>query len=348
MLTLHPNLTHKAQQWSEDKTLHLAVAYSNPLRWRTRRELFNDFRAEMEKKANVKLYIGELALGETHFEVTEADNPQHVQLRTKSMMFHKENILNEVIRRFDPEWKYGGYVDGDFVFVRHDWGLEAVHQLQSSAWVQLFSQYTNLTARGYGGGIPAVEPTRSSFAATYIGNGHKVISGTLTASGGFPGTGKVYEDKEPKSEWVPVGATGGAWGFTRWGFETVGGLMDHCILGHGDWFMTFGLVSEPTAGDVAKSPYHPNYTAMITAWQEKAKALNKSIGVLDCYALHHFHGDMKKRGYGSRDQILVQHKFDPLLDLKKNSQGIWEFTGNKPGLRDAVHKYLRERDEDAR
>ena len=335
-MILHPNVHTPWRRWSEEETLHVACAYSNPYRWRTRRELMNDFRQHMEGTKNVKLYVGELAYGDRPHEVTRADCETDIQFRASAALFHKENILVETIKRFPAGWKYGCIFDADFTATRHDWALETVHQLQHASWVQPFSTYATLSAKTYGGNKPAGE-IRNSFAATYINNKHKVPGNTNSA-----GWAVSYD---PSAKWVPVGATGGAWAFTNEGYATTGGLLDACILGHADWFMAFGLVAEgaPAMHDWR---YHPNYINMIKAWQAKAALLKQNIGVTDHFMTHHFHGSYKNRGYESRDMILVEHQFDPLVDLRRNWQGIIELTGNKPKLRDAIQRYFISRSED--
>ena len=147
MATLtHPNVHQPWSQWSEDATLHLVGVYSNPFRWRARRQNFNDFARHMLHTPNVKLYRVELAYGERPFEVTEPGDPLQIQLRTDCEMFHKENLINIGVQRFEPGWKYGAYSDGDFHFTRHDWALEAIHMLQHHEFVQLFSNYADLTS----------------------------------------------------------------------------------------------------------------------------------------------------------------------------------------------------------
>lgn len=346
----HPNVLAPWSNWSNEETLHVAVAYSNPLRWNSRRRLMNDFRQHMSTFPNVRLHVGELAYGDRPHEVT-GEHAGDVQLRTHSVLFHKENILNRVVATFPENWKYGCYWDADFSCTRHDWALEAVHQLQHSPWVQLFSSYVSMQPPS--NGWSPVTSASKSFAATYIGNGH-----SLPPDGGDYDAGWDYRAKyttvppsgpNAKPAWVPVGATGGAWAFTRTAFDAVGGLLDCCILGHADWFMAFGTVSEPTRGTIAHSKFHPHYTAKISGWQERAKAECKAnIGVVDQLAVHHFHGSIVKRGYETRDQILVKYKFDPLTDIRRNWQGIYELTGNKPALRDAILRYFLSREEDSR
>ena len=104
---LHPNGSIAHQQWSQDQTLHVAVAYCNPYRFTTRRHLFNDFRRHISSMPNVKLYVGEVVYGDRPFEVTSPTNPLDFQWRIKDeVLWHKENILNQVIERFDSGWKY--------------------------------------------------------------------------------------------------------------------------------------------------------------------------------------------------------------------------------------------------
>jgi hypothetical protein len=338
--TEHPNVPQPWQQWSDDQVLHVASAYSNPFRWRTRRVLFNDFRQHMKAQSNVKLYVGELAYGARPFEVT-GGNQGDAQFRTTSELFHKENILNETVKTFDTDWQYGAVVDGDFTFTRQDWAIEAIHLLQHYDFVQLFSTYTDLSASGYGGNAPG--RVAKSFAETYVENNHSLPPGWVDPTGFESGYGYGYDG------WQSPGATGGAWAFRRSAFDTVGGLMDQAILGHGDWFMAFGLVSAPLAvqGTVAERRYHPHYVAMISGWQNRGALLKKNIGVVDQFALHHFHGSKINRGYESRDEILVKYQFDPVADIRRNSQGIYELTGNKPALRDAIRRYFIARQEDS-
>jgi hypothetical protein len=340
----HPDVHRPWSNWSESETLHVATCYSNPFRWRTRRELANDFRRHMATSPNVKLHFGELAYGDRPHEVTGED-PLDVQLRTQAELFHKENILNAVIKRFPADWKYGAWIDADFHMTRHDWALEAIHQLQHYDFVQLFSSYADLSGETYGSGHI---PTRvnASFAYNYVQSGYALPPGY--SNGGWRTPGGNADDEYYGLGMAGrrgVGATGGAWAFRRSAFDTVGGLLDVCILGHGDWFMTFGLVGEE-APDMRIDGYSDDYRGAILAWQRNAARLKKNIGYVDCFATHGFHGSKVRRGYSSRDKILVAHKFTPRLDLRSDWQGIYQLSGDKPALRDAVRAYFISRNED--
>jgi hypothetical protein len=43
----------------------------------------------------------------------------------------------------------------------------------------------------------------------------------------------------------------------------------------------------------------------------------------------------------------IAQNFDPVADLKRNSYGVLEFSGNKPDLERMFDNYLRDREEDS-
>ena len=350
----HPDVQRPWSAWSEDQTLHVAVGYSNPFRWRTRRELMNKFRDHMERQANVVLHVGELAYGDRPWEVTSPDRPTDVQLRTTTEAFHKESIQNRVIQTFPANWKYGMTCDSDFHLVTVGWALETIHQLQHYAWVQPFSSYIDVSGAVYG---QANLPIRSntSFLFNYINNNFKVSpqyhNGVVDANGKFV---KVHEVDDYENAMMPAGdgtfmrgagATGGAFAFTHKAFEDVGGMMDRCILGHADWNMSFQLVGlEPP--DIHMQNYSPAYKHYVTAWGERAQRLRRNVGYVDAMAIHFFHGSKARRGYSSRDVILAEEQYDPYSDAYLDAQGIVQLAPEKWQMRDKIRKYFISRSED--
>lgn len=353
----HPDVHQPWAKWSEEETLHVAVPYVNPFRRRTMRELANNFRRWLEKCPNVKMYFGEVAYGDRPWELTDPkQNPLDFQYRTKSELFHKENIQTRVIERFTPGWKYGCVIDADFHILRHDWALETIHQLQHYDFVQPFSNYIDV-----GGGVYGAKDLlmrgNTGFIFNYINNGFQVspkyFNTTINPNdprGNFPKLDPdEHEDYRAAMEggvfMRGTGATGGALAFRKEPYEAVGGLMDKCILGHGDWYMAFGLVDvEPP--DIHIRGYSDDYLSYIRAWRTRAQVLTKNVGYTDAMAIHYFHGSKTRRAYSSRDLILAKHKFSPLVDIFPDFQGIWQLTTQKPRLRDDIRAYFISRQED--
>lgn len=352
----HPDVHAPWSQWSEDQILHVAVGYSNPFRWRSRRELMNKFRDHMERQANVVLHVGELAYGDRPWEVTSPERSTDVQLRTSSELFHKENIQNRVIQTFPPDWKYGMTCDGDFHMVTPGWALETIHQLQHFAWVQPFSSYLDVTGQVYGqANLPIRHNT--SFLFNYIQNGRKVSpqyhNGVITADGSFAQSVSTDEYDESQQGSKPAdgtwmrgrGATGGAFAFTRKAFDAAGGMLDRCILGHADWYMTHLLVGELGSTNFFHK-FHPSYVEYIRQWGRRAETLQRNVGYVDAMAMHFFHGSKTKRAYGSRDKILADHTYNPVADVYPDFQGILQLDPQRWELRNDIRQYFVSRTED--
>ena len=312
----HPDVYYGSAEWSEAQVLHVAAAYSNPKRWQTRRRLFNDFRRHISAAANVRLHVGELAYGDRPFEVTAAGHRTDHQWRTRDELWHKENILNQVVSRFPADWQYGAYLDGDFIMTRPDWALEAIHLLQHFDWVQLFSSYTDLSADHQPLSIHA------GFAYNWVEQGNRGST--------------RYQDGSP----------GGGWAFRRSAFEACGGLLDVGIVGAADHYMARGVAG--IALPVHKEIVHgtPEYRRAIATWQARAASLGGNISYLSNHALHQWHGSKSARGYNYRWKILRDFAFDPYTDLYRDWQGIYQLTPAKPGLRDALRRYFASRNED--
>jgi hypothetical protein len=343
-MTQHPNVHQAFQSWSEDQVLHVAAVYSNPLRYRVRREMMHDFRQYMAASKNVALYVGEVAFGDRPFEVTSADNPLDLQLRTNCELWVKENVTNLLAQRFPVGWKYGAQIDADLHFTRPDWALEAIHQLQHFPWVQVFSSFSALG--------PQHVPVRllPSFAYSYVhyrpATNWKASAKAAPRSLGFRAVSSDAAAATRSASWPDnPGAPGGGWAFTADGFNTTGGFLDTCILGSADTHMAFGLACEPD-NSIELRKCSQGYIDSVRRWQERAAKLHGDIGVVENHAIHYFHGSYQRRVYGDRWQVLRDNNFDPLVDIQRDSQGLLILSGGKPRLRDDIRAYFRSRNED--
>jgi hypothetical protein len=191
----------------------------------------------------------------------------------------------------------------------------------------------------------------TSFAWNYLHQNEFLSSRSRRAGRGGADT---YYAKLSSSKAFPFGhapgATGGAWSWRRDAFDTVGGMLDTCVLGSGDWHMTFGLVQATNVVAEMKRCTQP-YVESVLNWQARAAKLNgvegrSPMGCIDNFATHAFHGSKALRAYGERWALLQKWDFNPATDIARDYQGLWRWTGNKPGLRDDVARYFIERSED--
>lgn len=92
----------------------------------------------------------------------------------------------------------------------------------------------------------------------------------------------------------------------------------------------------------------PSYGQRLMTWQDRAMhAVAGHLGFVPGTIEHGWHGSKAGRNYVGRWDILRRNEFDPDLDIKRNWQGVWEFSGNKPQLRRDIDHYFRQRHEDA-
>jgi hypothetical protein len=309
--------------------LYVVTPIFNPIRWRSRWRLYEDFK-KMCADAGALLYTIEVAFGERDFAITDVDNPRHIQCRTRSELWLKENAINVAVSRLPADWKYVAWVDADVLFARQDWANETLHQLQHYSIVQMWSHFQDLTPEH------EVIGTARSFVECYL-NGYQsaVVSGRQPPS---------YTGPNKPNRGYP-GATGLAWAMRRDTWDHLGGLIDYSILGACDWYMAHALVG--ALGDVAKKDWTPAHLNKMLVWQQRAERyVMRNVGVVKGLALHYWHGPKSLRRYHTRDSILVKNNFDPDLDLKRDWQGLYQLTDRNSRLRDDLRWYFRQRNED--
>lgn len=298
--------------------LHVIAVISNPIRFKSRYELFWRF-AKRVTDAGAHFHVVEAAFGDRPWHVTMPGQcGKQIQLRTLDELWHKENMINLGINQLPQDWEYVAWVDADVHFARPDWASETVDQLQHYEWVQMWSMAQDLS--------PTFTPFQShrSFAWCML-NGQKYDKQKFGSSGW----------------WHP----GYAWAATRKAINATGGLLDIGILGAGDNHMAHALYG--IAGESIPKGVHPNYRAAVMEWQERARYLDIDIGYVDGLIMHDFHGKKRDRHYYDRWKILVEHQFDPIADLTRDWQGLLQLRPERIALRDAVRKYFRSRHEDS-
>lgn len=302
---------------------------SNPIRYETRWKLFRNFEKHMAD-VGAKLIVVEQAFGDREFQLTQRDNPMHVQVRTRSELWHKENMINlgiNYLTQIDPGWQYVAWIDGDIHFQRPDIISETAHQLQHYDWVQMFSHAIDLG--------PELQPlkTHSGFMWSYQQNNFCPPKG--------PGNGGYYAYKT--GFWHP----GYAWAARRRAFNRVS-LLDIGILGAGDHHMALSLI-----GAAPKSLPHNvtrGYREAVMGWQDLViSEFKMNVGYVPGTITHYWHGSKNNRKYVERWKVIVENKFDPSTDLFRDGQGLYVLATNNHRqirLRNQIRQYFRQRNED--
>jgi hypothetical protein len=338
----HPSHARIGVQAFPDR-LHVLTMLSNPLRWRSRYRHYWRFEAHVVASSAI-LYTAEVALGGREFEVTEPGNPKHLQLRTHDELWHKENALQLLLGRVPPEARYIAMVDADLIFARSDWAQETLHLLQHYPVLQMFSHLIDLNSDD--------QPINSSaIGLVYLRHGDSAASMTgarTPASAAFDygvaaAQGPAREPAAVRRQW---GCPGGAWAYRREALDALGGLIDWGIAGNADFHMAKALFGE--IEDTLCPGYHPNYKTLCRGWQERAEThIKRNVGYMPGAVLHLWHGPKGSRGYEFRPRLLSESQFDPLVDIKRDWQGLWQLSGDNIALREWLRQCARVRNEDA-
>jgi hypothetical protein len=299
-----------------EQKLHVIIVISNPCLFARRYILLKEFVKRMEhEESNVLLYIVELAYENQRFLVTDAKNKRHLQLRTKTPIWHKENMINLGVKHLLPKnYKAFAWIDADLEFDSSTWALDTLKILNGTRdIVQIFSHCADLDS-------------------------DELTMKVHNSAGYQYSKQKQYSGMGPNF-WHP----GFAWAITRKAYERMGGLYELGILGSGDHIMLHSLLGN---GLNAVNPESTeDYKDSIVEFQQKMRGLR--FGYVPGLIRHYYHGSKKNRFYSERWRILLDHGYAPPLHVKRDSNGILVPTKEFPeGLKTDIMGYFLSRNED--
>ena len=312
-----------------ERTLYIITAVSNPLGWKSRIALARRAIASWLLEAPVHIILVECAYGNRPYELADLASNQritYIQTRAKTLLWIKENMLNLGIHRLpQPAW-YIAALDADIIWRHEGWATNVMNALDIYPIVQPWEYAMDLGPKGEHTAI------HRSFASLYY-------------------EGKYVIPRFDEKTWQLVNYPyqyphpGYGWAFTRDFLEHSGGLFEYGGVGAGDHHMALSFVN--SAHMSIPKNVNGGYKAILMDWQSRVQSFpNLKIGYTPHTIEHFFHGRKGDRAYNARWKMFLDHNFDPVHDVKRNTFGILEFAGNKPELEREWDRYLRSRNED--
>ena len=316
--------------------LYVVTPLFNPLGYKSRHKLYNNFEKHMLKTKNIVLCTVECVFkGNTPTVRKQGKNHIVVTVESLDKFWFKENLINIGVSRLPKEAKYICWIDADLKFPDPNWASNTIELLKKYPVIQMFSEVDYIDHDG----ITIVRKVPSLMDGWL--NGAYILNNGKRCS-----NPKVLGDSNKKYGWH--GAPGGAWAYRKEIFEKIGGLVDFGIVGSGDSYSAFGMLGIVCSSVLSNSfKYNPDYVKAVKDWVDNAfKVVDGNIGVLDCIIYHNYHGETKDRQYWERNEILCKNQFSPKGDLYKNHQGLNQFIQGKPELEADIIKYFENRKED--
>lgn len=236
-----------------------------------------------------------------------------IKVSERNVCFQKEACINLIEKIIPDEYRKIAWIDPDIHFSNENWYIDASKELDTYTVIQLFDSYI-----------------------TTDKSGNVIMSLPSVASSG----GTKNKNKNQTHSGVP----GGAWAARRdlWMY---GGLYPYSIMGGGDAVFVYTIYEDPNfkeimnlSGSVDFEKYAPylNWKKAITSY------VKQDISFIKGEIRHEWHGDMNKRGYGNRYEILKKINFP--TDVRIGRNGLMEITVQSIYI--DILNYFKSRDED--
>lgn len=290
--------------------------YFNPSGYQRRLHNYKKFR-ESSCAQGLKLITVELALNEKPFVLKKQDADKLIQVRSKSVLWHKEQLLNIGIKNVPNDAKYICWLDCDLIFLNNNWIKETKNLLKTHILVQPFESVLKMN------------------------KDNRQIQGRCIAYG--------YICKINKENEMPHGNSG-TWGY-GWAFQKdylvkCGGLNAFNVVGGGDTVQkgAFGI------GHINEKRFSKKHLENIKEYSKNCLQLDKSdIYCTNGIVKHLWHGDPKSRQYGGRHKILIKHDYDPAIHIVFNDDNCLEWSDTVSGqMKTDVINYFNSRNEDGK
>jgi hypothetical protein len=303
-----------------ERKLNVIMVYTNPAHFSRRNALATEFMLRMQVEQDICLYLVELAYNDDSFEVSDAGNPKHMQLRSADVLWHKENMVNIAVQRLLPaEWQAFAWIDCDVLFRNKKWAEDTLRLLNGTFdIVQLFHLANDLSADG-----------QTSLEVVTSAGYHRARQEPYTWT-----KGPNYSHP------------GYAWAMNRKAWDQLGEVIDINILGSGDWILALCLFSMGEHCCCQSQGWSAGYRHAVLHYEKLCHGLRFGYvpGTID----HFFHGHKINRQYNTRASILISGHFDPLVHLRKDTAtSLLVPTESFPvKMRDDIIRYYHDRKED--
>lgn len=309
-MNLHPKYKHAPELW-------VITTYYNPCRYKTRRANYDAFEASL-LRAGINLLTVECVFNGGEFELPH--KPHVHRVRSKSVLWQKERLLNLAATWLPSSCKHVAWIDADVIFQNESWAVETVERLQSWPIVQLFETALRLER----GNVAGAEPDRvKSFASV------------------TPRNTSVFKEHR----YDVHGHTGYAWAMRRDIFTDLG-LYEHAVTGSADHYMAHAIYRD--FGFCIKNTLRtPEQLQHFREWAERFHSLvHGRLGCVTGELVHLWHGSLENRRYWQRQLELSSLRYDPYHDVAAAPGQPFEWATDKPELHAFFHEYFQLRRED--
>jgi hypothetical protein len=284
--------------------------------------LNNYFRfAEALKEQGVPLLTVECAFNGADFQIPEG--PLTYRLRSNSVMWQKERLINYGVSKLPPAVKYYAWIDCDVLFPVGDWAEMAVQKLQTADVIQLYKKVHYMPP-----GMLKYDGSKVPFLQSVLWQ-YKIHHNWLARR---------------RAKQLGFATPGFAWACRRELFEDIGGMYDRNIVGSGDTFLVDCYLDSWDIHGFADK-FSDSMKQHLMDWCSRLRAKNPKVDYLPLDIAHLWHGNLKNRKYMDRHDVIKKYNYDPATDIKLVND-VYEWATDKPGMHEDIRQYFFNRKED--
>ncbi|NCT54402.1 hypothetical protein GW758_00380 [Candidatus Falkowbacteria bacterium] len=296
-------------------------AFFNPTKVLSKRDNYRCFRENLARQG-LKLLTVECALNDNDFELEPGDADKLIQVRSNSVLWHKERLLNIGLKNLPADCDKIAWLDADIIFLDDSWAQEVAELLEKYHFVKPFNQ--------------AIRLDKKETASVLLNNNLKELN-----LDNRPQYNNSQYSVDQKNLIIYMSVFGLC---ARLDIMQKIGFYDCLIIGSGDMIISGAILGEKPYQNILP----PALQKDIEKWTAKAsnRVTDKGIAFISNSIVHLFHGRMINRNYSDRIKILKKRKFDPNQDLELNEDECLEWGSNKKRMHRQVFGYFKNRNED--
>lgn len=330
-------ISSKIKPYQAHPEAWIISCYFNTNNYASRRKNFEVFYQQL-RRSNVNFLIAECAFGDENFELPSDEHILH--FRSKHKIWHKERLLNILIKQLPPQCKYIFWLDADVLLTNENWIVEAVEKLKTNTICQPFSVAVRLEK-------DRMEPNFNVKASTILVDFPKMNSVQQTRL--WRSFAYNYQKNKRLAENLMFdihGHTGFAWGARREILEKVP-LFDKAIIGTADHIIAHASVGQIPHNCMAKAFTNQKTLEKIYDWSKKFNQVTQNkLDFVEGELWHLWHGELKNRQYLQRTQDFSEMDFDTDDDLIINDDDLYEFPDDRTDVQIWMNNYFESRRED--
>lgn len=310
------------------------TTYFNPCGYKKRYNNYVTFRYSSLKQ-NLKLITIELSINDSPFVLKKDMSDILVQVKSNSVLWHKEQLLNVAISHLPNDCDKICWLDCDLIFENDNWVNDLSAKLDGPfIFVQPFEMITNLN-EDHTIGYSTLAYSNASLGE----NKQKKVKGTV----GFGWAAKLDFIKSLRG-FYPFNIIGGGDNFVQM-------ILKACNYINSKSFEELTKHENMSRFNDAQKKHFISYLRTLNSLPtDFVRSINSnSVSFIKGNAFHLWHGNTRDRQYSSRHDILKMYSFNPAKHIYFNNDNCLEWTNDAPKkLKKAVKKYFKSRNEDGK